>query len=106
SPLVGWKTPVTTLKTVVLPAPLGPISPKISPRSTCSETVSSAVTPPNRIVRFESSSRASAIVVTLQLVRGEADLFQLVFDSLDVGFGHRGQRLTGFGVGELGGSAP
>jgi len=34
SPWVAFKKPVTQLKKVVLPAPFGPINPKISPFST------------------------------------------------------------------------
>ena len=34
SPVVGRNTPVITLKAVVLPAPLGPIRPRISPSLT------------------------------------------------------------------------
>src|ERR1700722_697432 len=48
------------LKSVVLPAPLGPIKPQIAPRSTSKETPSSAVTPPNRIVTPWTASRAEA----------------------------------------------
>ncbi len=46
-----------TLKTVVLPAPFGPIRPATTPRSTLKETPSSATMPPNRNVtsRTESS---------------------------------------------------
>src|SRR5688500_2412041 len=49
-----------TLKSVVLPAPLGPIRPKISPCATESETSSSAVNPPKRFVMPRTSSNASA----------------------------------------------
>ena len=38
-------------KTVVLPAPLGPISPSVSPRRRSNETSSTATIPPNRFVR-------------------------------------------------------
>src|ERR1700722_12438636 len=48
------------LKSVVLPAPLGPIKPQIAPRATSKETSSSAVTPPNRIVTPWTASRAEA----------------------------------------------
>src|ERR1700687_3162603 len=48
------------LKSVVLPAPLGPIRPQIAPRATSNETLSSAVTPPNRIVSPRTASRAEA----------------------------------------------
>ena len=39
-----------TLKTVVLPAPFGPISPDTTPRETSNETPSSATMPPKRNV--------------------------------------------------------
>src|ERR1700709_1177218 len=50
------------LKQVVLPAPLGPISPRISPWRISNETPSRATTPPKRRVtsRISSSVCASA----------------------------------------------
>src|SRR5256885_10764070 len=45
------------LKMVVLPAPLGPISPTIWPRSTSNETSSLATSPPKRLVTWRTSSR-------------------------------------------------
>ena len=47
-PEVGRYTPVMALKQVVLPAPLGPIRPRISPRRMAKFTESSAVSPPKR----------------------------------------------------------
>src|ERR1700730_4018026 len=61
-PRVGWYTPVTTLKTVVLPAPLGPMSAKIDPSGTDRLTSLRATTPPNAIVSESSSRRPSGIV--------------------------------------------
>jgi hypothetical protein len=55
-PSVGRNTPVTTLNTVVLPAPLGPINAKISPARTSKRASRSATTPPKRMV---TPSRAS-----------------------------------------------
>ncbi len=49
-PSVGMYMPVRQLKNVVLPAPLGPMSPTISPSCTFMLTSSTAVRPPNRIV--------------------------------------------------------
>ena len=46
SPPVGLRLPARRLNSVVLPAPFGPISPTMSPRSTDSETPSTAVMPP------------------------------------------------------------
>ena len=39
SPTVGRKCPAMTLNSVVFPAPLGPMMPKISPGSTANETL-------------------------------------------------------------------
>ena len=53
--MVGRYSPVRQLKKVVLPAPLGPISPMISPRLTRKFTESTAVRPPNRMVTFSAT---------------------------------------------------
>ncbi len=58
-PAVGRYTPVITLKQVVLPAPFGPISPRISPRLISKETESSATRPPKRSVTSRMASRVS-----------------------------------------------
>src|SRR5215470_223648 len=50
-PPVGRSTPVRQLKKVDLPAPLGPMMARISPRRTLTETLLSAVRPPKRIER-------------------------------------------------------
>src|SRR5688500_1827085 len=50
-PLVGRSTPVRQLKNVDLPAPLGPITARISPCLTVTDTLLSAERPPNRIER-------------------------------------------------------
>src|SRR5258705_8572803 len=50
-PLVGRRTPVTQLKKVLLPAPLGPMMARISPRGTVRLTLPTAVRPPKRMVR-------------------------------------------------------
>ena len=57
-PLAG-REPDIRLNSVVLPAPLGPISPWISPVSTVSETSFTATSPPNRRVSPVTSSRAT-----------------------------------------------
>src|SRR5215510_163283 len=46
------------LKALVLPAPLGPISANSSPDSTANDRPSSTVSPPNRRLRFSTSSSA------------------------------------------------
>src|SRR5262249_14214334 len=49
-PAVGASAPEMQLKQVVLPEPLGPISPRISPSLTSKETPLRAVKPPNCLV--------------------------------------------------------
>src|SRR5437588_8044285 len=53
--------PVITLKTVVLPAPFGPITEKISPASIFKLTWLTAVSPPNCIVSLLTSRMAMLI---------------------------------------------
>src|SRR5688572_946328 len=60
SPEVGFRKPVTRLKSVVLPAPLGPIRPVIVPLRTSSEQPSTAFRPPKLRVRSRVSSSESA----------------------------------------------
>src|SRR5919109_410350 len=55
-PPLGRYTRVMTLKSVVLPAPLGPMSATTWPLSTLKETRSSATTPPKRTVTSLTSS--------------------------------------------------
>ena len=55
-PLVGVTTPQTALNRVVLPAPLGPISPTTLPWSTARETSLRAWCPPKRTVMELTSS--------------------------------------------------
>src|SRR5690554_1559231 len=52
---IGTK-PVTALKRVVLPAPLGPMRPRISDGLSDRETLSTATTPPKRTVMFSALS--------------------------------------------------
>src|SRR5262245_61391776 len=49
-----WK-PESTFTRVVLPAPLGPISPRISPPRKAIDTPSIAVSPPKRTVRCSAA---------------------------------------------------
>src|SRR4051794_17036795 len=55
-PASARTNPQITLNSVVLPAPLGPITPTTSPGPTVSETPSSAVRPPKRTVTPSTSS--------------------------------------------------
>src|SRR6059058_1582300 len=50
--------PVTRLTSVVLPAPLGPIRPKMVPSSISTDTLSTACTPPNERLTLVSCSSA------------------------------------------------
>src|SRR5262245_13020333 len=51
-PDVGGRSPHRIRMVVDLPAPFGPRKPKISPRDTSSETLSTAVKSPKRLTRF------------------------------------------------------
>ncbi len=62
-PAVGSSTPSITLMVVVLPAPLGPSSPTISPRPTVNETSSSAVTPAYRLQRPATRNAGCGLAV-------------------------------------------
>ena len=55
-PAVGRSTPQTTFSSVVLPEPLGPISPSTSPLLASSETPSSARTPRNCLATSSTTS--------------------------------------------------
>jgi len=68
-PEVGRSTPVTQLKNVLLPAPFGPITARISPRRTSRLTLLSAVNPPKRMV--SASVRSTEAVSPPRLAAGE-----------------------------------
>ena len=53
-PAVGAYMPAMQLKVVLLPEPLGPIRPRISPSSTSNDTFETAVKPSNILVRPET----------------------------------------------------
>src|SRR3984957_17012634 len=59
-PEVIGKRPVMQLNAVGLPAPLGPIIDRISPRSRLKLTFETARSPPNRLVTLSSSSSATS----------------------------------------------
>src|SRR5271165_5426686 len=56
-PRWGWSCPQMQLNSVVLPAPLGPTNPTLSPDSTSKLTSSTAVIPPNDLVTSVTRSR-------------------------------------------------
>src|SRR3984893_9176823 len=58
-PVLGAETDQMTVKSVVLPAPLGPMMPRISPGAARRLTSFTAVRPPKRLVTASSSSIAS-----------------------------------------------
>src|SRR5262245_19723673 len=68
-PLVGRSTPVRQLKRVDLPAPLGPMIPRISPLGTAIDTLVSAASPPKRTVSA-SVFRIGAAVVSVDTRAG------------------------------------
>src|ERR671919_1143739 len=62
-PSSGSSRPVRMLMVVVLPAPLGPSSPYVSPASMCSETPSTAWISPKRLWRFSASTRRASLTI-------------------------------------------
>ncbi len=75
-PSVGTYRPVRQLKKVVLPAPLGPMRPTISPELTVRSTLRTAVRPPKRMVTPLASSTGLVAVVVVMWVTpclGDAD---------------------------------
>src|SRR5665213_4115058 len=81
-PAVGRSTPVMQLKNVLLPAPLGPMTARISPAPISKLTALSAARPPNLTVSLStckigpsaprlSGGRWSIVCSTLKLRRGE-----------------------------------
>src|SRR5918997_4360550 len=61
--------PLMQLKRVVLPAPLGPISPQICRSPTPKETPATAVTPPNRTTMSRTSRRATRAAARYRVPR-------------------------------------
>src|SRR5215208_1114813 len=59
-PASGISSPTSSPINVVLPAPFGPMIACSSPLGTASEIASEATTPPKRLVRFSTCSKASA----------------------------------------------
>src|SRR5262245_31642168 len=57
-PPLGARAPDSMLKIVLLPEPLGPMSPRISPGSTANETLATAVKPPKRLVNPSTVSKS------------------------------------------------
>ena len=53
--------PAIKLSSVVLPEPLGPNTPTISPRAIEKETADTAVKPPNRLLRFLACENERAL---------------------------------------------
>src|SRR5437764_6811747 len=74
-PEVTGRSPVRQLKNVDLPAPLGPIRPRISPSSTDTEASSTALKAPNALVTLRASistTHLAAIEQRQQAARQEA----------------------------------
>src|SRR5258707_952890 len=61
-PSSGWSEPLMQLNSVVLPAPLGPMSPTISRGSMVSETSRFATRPPKRLVHRSICSRGATAI--------------------------------------------
>src|SRR5436190_24316771 len=62
-PAVGAKVPDSMLKIVLLPEPLGPIRPTISPSATSNETLLTAVKPPKRFTKPSTTSTRLLVAV-------------------------------------------
>src|ERR1700730_437242 len=70
SPPLGPRLPAMTLNKVVLPAPLAPMRPTNSPRSTLKLTSSTALSPPKVFVTFcNSRSAMSLLAATVDAAR-------------------------------------
>src|SRR5574340_821906 len=72
-PAATGALPATALKSVVLPAPFGPITATTSPGARPSETRSRATTPPKRTVTSESSSRWAMSVGEIPVAKDRMD---------------------------------
>src|SRR3954462_9373791 len=72
-PAVGGNVPDSMLKIVLLPEPLGPIRPRISPSATWNDTLATAVKPPKR---FTSPLISSTSARSLRRVRRTGRQFQ------------------------------
>src|SRR5207244_2522814 len=71
SPASGRVSPLMQLSRVVLPAPLGPMTPSTWPGSTVKVTPARALTPPNRLLISRTASRLMpAPTLTLPRERG------------------------------------
>src|SRR4051794_23840887 len=93
-----------TLNNVVLPAPLGPIRPVISPCAAARLTSVSAFTPPKRTATFATWSTASATIeLSLGGSRSAAgvDKARLLFEEHCGGTGRLCRHVRGLGCGTV-----
>src|SRR5208282_1131193 len=77
-PALGRMVPAMRLSSVVLPEPLGPISPKTSPGDTESDMALTATNPPNALVKLSTSS--SAVMASAFLRYAGHDLGPSILD--------------------------
>src|SRR5207237_7730317 len=68
-PEVGGNVPDSMLKIWLLPEPLGPIRPRISPRSTVNDTLLTALKPPKRFTRPSTASTVVRLFVAIGRAR-------------------------------------
>ena len=61
SPALGCSKPAIIAKSVVLPAPFGPINPVIEPSRTSKVASATAVSPPKRLVRSRTARKAGSL---------------------------------------------
>src|SRR5690242_3508874 len=90
-PAVGASAPAMRLKSVVLPAPFGPMRPAISPSLRSKETSATATAPPKAFLSARISSmspstqRTAAVIIlprpppdrTLSMTASQDDCFEL-----------------------------
>src|SRR5262245_12193788 len=88
----GGMTPVRQLKNVDLPAPLGPMIARISPRRTAMETRLTAVRPPNCRVRSSVRSRMGEASAPRPGPAGDAE-GEVGADTLELAVLHGDDRL-------------
>src|SRR6202034_2305554 len=86
-PASGRMVPARRCRSVVLPEPLGPISPRISPGETASDMPLTAINPPNAL-RNPSVSRSAAMASAL-LRDARRDLVPTVLDRAGDSAGQR-----------------
>src|SRR5947209_20383333 len=77
-PEVGRSAPAIRLKIVLLPEPLGPISPRISPLRSSNETRLTARNPPKLLLRDSTTSTGRPDLIEGQLLHVMAGFIRFI----------------------------